>query len=68
MDMRDKTGMLFASNPREFDSRSGLAKYGGDLSDDEQYYGYDQYGEENTDKRFSNYNDIAYDSEIDMSE
>ena len=68
MDMRDKTGMRFASNPREFDSRSGLAKYGGDLSDDEQYYGYDQYGEENTDKRFSNYNDIAYDSEIDMSE
>jgi hypothetical protein len=33
--MRERTGMVFAANPREFDLFSGLAKFGRELSDDE---------------------------------
>ena len=35
-DMRSRTGMTFASSIREFDIHTGLAKYGVELSDDEQ--------------------------------
>jgi hypothetical protein len=52
--MRNRTGMVFAASAREFDPHSGLAKYGMELSDDEdvdrpdvgagaaQGYGYDR--------------------------
>ncbi len=33
--MRERTGMHFAANPREFDTSTGLAKYGAELSDDD---------------------------------
>ena len=34
MAMRERSGLTFASNPREFNAR-GLPKYGQDISDDE---------------------------------
>lgn len=34
--MRTRTGMTFASSLREFDEHTGLAKYGADLSDDDE--------------------------------
>ena len=39
-DMIQRTGMQFASNPREFHSASGMPKHGFDLSDDDDR-GYD---------------------------
>jgi len=33
--MRQRTGMVFAAAPREFDASTGLAKYGAELSDDD---------------------------------
>ena len=33
--MRQRTGMVFAAAPREFDPSTGLAKYGAELSDDD---------------------------------
>lgn len=62
-DMRSRTGMLFASNPREFDD-DGLPKYGEELSEDDQDY---LYQSENTTYRPPK-NTIAYDPELDGSD
>jgi hypothetical protein len=34
--MRTRTGMVFAASAREFDAHTGLAKYGAELSDDDE--------------------------------
>ncbi|RYH10229.1 transcription factor Iwr1, partial [archaeon] len=57
--MNQRTGMTFGANPREF-MPSGLAKYGGELSDDEKE---GDYYEEQGDRDMMN--DVAYDSEYD---
>jgi len=72
-DMRQRTGMLFAANPREF-TANGLPKYGMELSDDEvdlellQSSGIVSSGNSNTNTiNRDNKQLIAYDSELDKS-
>jgi hypothetical protein len=60
--MRQRTGMLFASNPREFDE-SGLAKYGQELSEEENE---DEYIYQNANTARKPPKDtVAYDPEFD---
>jgi hypothetical protein len=60
--MRQRTGMLFASNPREFDE-SGLPKYGQELSDEENEDEY-IYQNDNTARKPPK-DTVAYDPEFD---
>eukprot|EP01038_Epipyxis_sp_PR26KG_P006950 gene6950-9505_t len=62
--MRERTGVLFASNPREFD-QNGLPKYGFYLSDDDNN---NMNIDNNYDDITNNMNNIAYDSELDFED
>lgn len=57
--MRQRTNMTFASDPREFDPQSGLPKYGERLSDDGDELMMDEEGYR------PDRDAIAYDSELD---
>ena len=65
--MRNRTGMVFASNPREFDAH-GLPKYACDLSDDDGD-ALCEYGSHSRNPHFNNsrpsLDAVAYDSELD---
>lgn len=78
--MREKSGLRFASNPREFNS-NGLPKYGQDLSDDEIDEKLLRDAYEDTEKYYQNRNkinrfistmppksSIAFDPEMDLSD
>ncbi len=64
LQMRIRTGMAFASNPREF-NEAGLPKYGFDLSDDDQDRLDMVHGVANAKPSRET---LAYDSEMDQSD
>lgn len=62
-DMRQRTNMLFASNPREFDS-NGLPRFGAELSDDEPNYTYTEGAMMDEDEK-PDRQAVAYDPDLD---
>jgi hypothetical protein len=61
--MRNRTGMLFASNPKEFNKYTGLPKSGVNLSDNEEYDR--MVDDDELDHLKPSHDTVAYDSDLD---